>query len=129
MTVTIGTYQFLLEKLREARRLEFEDQEDAILDEMDTVWFQLTEIERGIINCRARRIHIKIMGNGGERDSREGHSREKKNLFFVFDLDPESDVWPQVERCIEQSKQLTLKDAMLCDAATPYYGTVTKDAL
>jgi len=119
---TIGTYQYLLEKLRKARELGFDDQEDAILDEMDAVWFKLSEIERGIINCHARRIHIKIIGSEGKRD-------DKKNLFYVFDIDTESDIWPQVERCIEQSKQLTLKEALLCDAATPYYGTVTKDAL
>jgi hypothetical protein len=124
MVTTIGTYQFLLEKLREARKLGFEDQEDAILDEMDVVWLKLTQKEIDIINCRARRIYIKIIGSEGKRDS-----RDKKNLFFVFDVDTESDIWPQVERCIEQSKQLTIKEAMLCDAATPYYGTVTKENL
>ena len=116
-------YQELLEQLREIRKLEFsrvgednrEQQEDKILDEMDVVWMSLTEKERNVLNNPMHRLYVKI-------NNKRMSSMPRKSLFFVFDVDQQS--VPQIKNCIEQAKQLTLKDAILCDSSTFYCGVV-----
>jgi len=120
-------YQDLLEQLREIRKLEFsrvgednrslEQQEDKILDEMDFVWKSLTEKEIIVLNNPMHRLYIKI-------SNKRMSSMPRKSLFFVFDVDQQSDIVPQIKNCIEQAKQLTLKDAILCDSSTFYCGVV-----
>ena len=118
-------YKNLLEQLREIRRLQFsaagednrniEQQEDKILDEMDFVWKSLTEKEICILSNTMHRLYIKVI-----HDNKKISYRASKSLFF----DALYDIVPQIKNCVEQAKQLTLNEAILCDSATFHCGIV-----
>ena len=107
----IDDYKKLLEQLKEVRKLEEE-----ILDKMDFVWKSLTEKEINTISNTMHRLYIKVI--------HDNMNYGEQSLFFVFDVDQQSDIFPQINNCIEKAKQLTLRDAILCDSSTFYCGTV-----
>ena len=119
MSETLEKY---MEKLKQLREAKDGSTEEDVLGELDIIWNELAD-KAVSKQFSLHRIYIKVVAQVCPEENRTPIGDD---VYFVYDVDPFSELAPQLSSCVEDAKERDLSEMIKGVESQVYLGLVER---